>query len=141
MGPGGGFNLDAPFVYPLTTAMFAAPFSLLSPLLGATVFVGIAASLLAWGITQDGYGRLPIFGSAPFIWAAHSGQLSPLITASALIPALGWLAPVKPNIGLAALAYKPKQMGLDWKYSVCRRQSFHKSALAARVVDHDSQRL
>jgi hypothetical protein len=108
--PGGAFHLDAPFVYPLTTAMVAVPFALwLSPAWAAIVFVGLGAALLAWGITREGLGLLPIFGSAPFFSACVSGQISPLLTAGALIPALGWLAPAKPNLGLATLAYRPSK--------------------------------
>jgi hypothetical protein len=110
---GGAFNLDAPFLYPLTTAMTAVPFALwLSPIWAATLFVGVSAALLAWGITRDGFGRLPIFGSAPFLWACTSGQMSPLITACALIPALSWLTPAKPNLGLAAIAYRPSRTAI-----------------------------
>jgi hypothetical protein len=108
--PGGVFHLDAPFVYPLTTAMIAVPFALwLSPAWAAVVFVGVGASLLAWGISRDGFGLLPIFGSAPFYSACVSGQISPLLTAGALIPALAWLAPAKPNIGLATVAFRPSK--------------------------------
>jgi hypothetical protein len=107
---GGAFNLDAPFVYPLTTAMMGVPFALwLSPIWGATIFVALSAAMLAWGITQDGFARLPVFASAPFLWACTSGQLSPLLTAGALLPAVGWLAPVKPNVGMATLAYRPSR--------------------------------
>jgi hypothetical protein len=107
---GGPFSLDAPFVYPLTTAMMGVPFALwLSPVWAATVFVALAAALLAWGITREGFARLPVFASAPFLWACTAGQLSPLLTAGALLPAVGWLAPVKPNVGLATLAYRPSR--------------------------------
>ena len=90
--------------------MMAVPFALwLSPAWAAIVFVGLGAALLAWGVTREGFETLPIFGSAPFLWACSSGQISPLLTAGALIPALGWLAPAKPNIGLATLAFRPSK--------------------------------
>jgi len=111
--PGGPFHLDAPFVYPLTSAMVGVPFALwLSLGWAATLFVAIGSAFLAWGITQDGYARLPIFGSAPFFWAVTSGQVSPLLTAGALLPALSWLAPTKPNLGLATLGYRPSKIAL-----------------------------
>jgi hypothetical protein len=107
--PGGAYDLNAPFLYPLTTAMSSVPFALFSPVWGATLFVGLGAAVLTWGITSDGYRRLPILGSAPFIWACHSGQWSTFITASALVPAIGWLAAAKPTLGLAVFAYRPRK--------------------------------
>ena len=107
---GGRYVLDTPFVYPLTTAIAIIPFAgWLEPVTAAAFFIGVSSALLAWGITSDGYHRLPLFGSISFLWVCNSGQLSPLIAASALIPAIGWLAPVKPNLGLAALAYCPSR--------------------------------
>jgi hypothetical protein len=42
--------------------------------------------------------------------ALKVGQWSPLITAAAMVPALGWLAAVKPTLGFGALFYR-----LDWR--------------------------
>jgi hypothetical protein len=110
---GGRYALDAPFVYPLTTAIAIVPFAAwLDPVEAAALFIGVSSALLAWGITGDGYQRLPLFLSIPFIWVCNSGQLAPLLTASALLPALGWLAPVKPNLGLAAIAYRPSRIAI-----------------------------
>ena len=110
--PGGPFHLDAPFVYPLTTAIIASPFAWLRADWAAVAFVGVSAFLLAWGITRQGFSLLPIFGCAPFLWACSSGQMSPLITATGLIPALGWLALGKPNIGLSTIAYRTSTRAL-----------------------------
>lgn len=108
--PGGAFHLDAPFVYPITTAFIALPFSAWLPPAWATMlFVGVSSALISWGITRKDFALLPIFGSAPFLWASASGQMSLLITAGALIPALSWVAAGKPNIGLAAFAYRPSR--------------------------------
>jgi hypothetical protein len=110
---GGQYDLIAPYIYPLTTAILIVPFALfLSPIIAAAVFVGLSTTLLAWGLTRDGYQRLPLFLSIPFLWAAGSGQFSPILAASALIPALGWLAPIKPQLGLATLAYRPSRAAL-----------------------------
>jgi hypothetical protein len=106
------YGAVGPFMYPLTTAMLATPFALLSPRFAAAAFIGVGAALLSWGITRDDYNKLPIFGSAPFIWVCHSGQISPWITAGALIPGLAWIAPAKPTIGLAALAFRPTKWAL-----------------------------
>jgi hypothetical protein len=110
---GGRYALDTPFVYPLTTAIAIIPFAAwLDPVSAAAFFIGVSSGLLAWAITSDGYRRLPLFGSISFLWVCNSGQLSPLIAAAALLPAFGWLAPVKPNLGLAAIAYRPSRIAL-----------------------------
>lgn len=106
---GGPYDLIAPYIYPLPAAIVAIPFSAwLTPMYAAALFIGISSALLAWGLTAEGYHRLPIFASLPFVWAAGSGQFSPVLAASALIPAIGWIAPIKPTLGLATLAYRPR---------------------------------
>jgi hypothetical protein len=67
---------------------------------------------MAWGLSRDGYRRFPAFLSVPYIWACSSGQQSPLIVASILIGALGWLAPIKPNLGLASIACRPSRISV-----------------------------
>jgi hypothetical protein len=81
------------------------------PVAGA-LFVGISSSLLAWLLTRTGYHQLPLFLSTPFLMAVSLGQWSPLLTAAALSPALGFLTATKPNLGLAALAYRPSWRAL-----------------------------
>lgn len=110
---GGAYALNAPYVYPLTAAVGTIPFAaFLSAVVAATMFVGISATLLAWATSREGYQRFPIFLSVPFLWSCTSGQFAPIITASALLPAIAWVAPLKPNLGLAALAYRPSKAGL-----------------------------
>ena len=105
--PVGAYPFDVGFNYPMTTAMFMIPFAYLSPALGSAIVMGIGTFLLAFGITREGFGRLAVFGSIPFFVCLESGQLAPLIAAAALIPALSWLSSMKPNIGLASVAYNP----------------------------------
>jgi len=105
--PVGPYPFDAGFNYPMTTAMFMVPFAMLSPALGSAIVMGIGTFLLAFGITREGFGRLAVFGSIPFFVVMESGQIAPLIAAAALIPAVGWLSSMKPNIGLASIAYNP----------------------------------
>jgi hypothetical protein len=71
------------------------------------VFFGISSALLAFFITRDGLWRLHLFASAPFVMAATLGQFSPLLMAMAFSPALGFLAALKPNLGLALFARRP----------------------------------
>jgi hypothetical protein len=90
---GGKYQLIAPYIYPLTTAIAAIPFSaFLAPPYAATLFIGLSTTLLAWGLIKDDYHRLPLFLSLPFAWSASSGQFAPIVAAAALVPALGgWL--------------------------------------------------
>lgn len=110
---GGAYALDAPYLYPLTTAIASIPFALwLQPIAAASVFIGVSTTILAWGLLQTGYGRLWTFISVPFLWACTAGQWAPLVAASALVPALAWLAPVKPNLGLASVAFRPSLVAI-----------------------------
>jgi hypothetical protein len=51
--------------YPLTAVPFALPFLRLPPEVAAGLFWGISSSLLAFGITKNGYSRLLIFLAYP----------------------------------------------------------------------------
>ncbi|HEU4879931.1 MAG TPA: hypothetical protein VFT21_10790, partial [Gemmatimonadaceae bacterium] len=105
--PVGPYPFDTGFNYPMTTAMLMVPLSQMNPALGAAVLMGTGTFLLAFGITRDGFQRLPIFGSVPFFVCLESSQLAPLLAAAALVPAVSWLASMKPNLGLASVAYNP----------------------------------
>ena len=110
---GGEFNLVVPYLYPLPGALVSAPFAvLLDPIPAASLYVWVSTFLLAWGLTADGYHRLPVFLSVPYLWAANSGQFSPILAAAAVIPALGWLWPIKPTLGLAILLYRPTKFAV-----------------------------
>jgi hypothetical protein len=82
----------------------------LSPVASAAAFVGVSSGLFAWGVTSRGYGRLAAVGGIPFFWSVSSGQLSLLLTASAMLPGLGWLIVAKPNLALGLFAYRPKRL-------------------------------
>lgn len=107
--PGGVHNLNAGYLYPAWTAVLLSPFSLLEPVVAASVFAGVSVALLTFGILTTERGRWPMIGSIPLFWAVSSGQLSILSTAAVLLPGMGWLALLKPNLALAMLAYKPSQ--------------------------------
>ncbi|MFL5575158.1 MAG: hypothetical protein ACJ79S_04195 [Gemmatimonadaceae bacterium] len=97
----------APLLYPLPAAMLVAPFARLPMPLAGALFLGFSSALLAYAATRDGWHRLLLFLSGPFIVAATLGQWSPLVTAGALLPWLGGVAAVKPNVGLAVFAHRP----------------------------------
>lgn len=99
--------LPDPLFYPLPALMLTAPLSWLSLSVAGAVFMGISGGLLAWLVTREGLWRLWIFGTASYFMACKVGQWSPIIMAVAFLPAAGFLAAMKPNLGLALLTYRP----------------------------------
>lgn len=86
--------------YPMPAVLVAMPLAPFPLAMARGLFFGGSAALLAYAITREGYFRLPVFASMAFLQAAWLVQWSPLLTAAALIPALGGLLVVKPNVGL-----------------------------------------
>lgn len=107
--PDASLGTNAGYLYPLTATLVVLPFAWLSPIVAASAFMAVSIGLLSWGLTQRGYGRLAWLGGIPVFWAVKSGQMSALSTAGALIPGAGFLALLKPNIGLALFAYRPSK--------------------------------
>ena len=106
--PGSGiYPVVTPFVYPLPAVILTIPLAGLALPLASALFFGSSSGLLAYGLMQDGYYRLPLFLSAPFISAATQAQWSPLICAAAFLPSIGFLIVMKPNLGLAVAAFRP----------------------------------
>jgi hypothetical protein len=106
----GGSGNMRPFLYPFPSLFALAPFALLPLRIATTVFVGGSAAILAWGILTRSPERLTMLLGAGFIVAAGLGQWTPLLTVTLLIPTLGWLAVVKPNVGLASVAADPSRL-------------------------------
>ena len=103
VGPGRAFVHEFPFLYPLTSSIAVLPLGLLKPGAATALFVAISTGLLAFGVTRDGWYRLPSFLSFPLVSAAWGGQWSPILTAAFCLPALAWLYAAKPTIGIALL--------------------------------------
>ena len=95
------------FFYPLPAALLTVPFTVLPYAFAGALFVAIASGLLGYGIAREGPERLWVFASAPFIVSAASGTWSIPIAAAAVIPTLGFLAVMKPNVGAATFLYRP----------------------------------
>jgi hypothetical protein len=98
---------ESPLLYPLPTVLLVVPLARLSLAAAGGITMGLSSALLAFVLTRQGWHRLWMLASAPFVMAISLGQWSPLVTVAALEPALGALAILKPNIGLAAFAYRP----------------------------------
>lgn len=96
-----------PLYYPLPTLLLVAPLTRLSPPVAGALLMGISGGILAWLLSRDGLWRLWIFGTPSYFMACKVGQWSPLIVVAALVPTAGFLAAMKPNLGLAALLYRP----------------------------------
>ena len=100
VGPRGAFLWKWPLYYPLPALLVVAPVGLLPVLAARAIFSGITASLLAWGVTRDGWHRLPIFISVSFLVTVELGQWSSLYAAAYFLPVLAVLGSAKPNFGL-----------------------------------------
>ncbi len=100
---------ESPLLYPLPTVLAAVPFATLSLAAAGGIMMGLSAALLAFVVSRGGWYRLWMLASAPFVMAINLGQWSPLVAVAALEPSLGALATLKPNIGLAAFAYRPSR--------------------------------
>ena len=98
---------DEALFYPFTALLLVAPFARLLLPVAACLFFGISSGALAYLITRDGLWRVHVFMSAPFVTAALLVQFAPLLMTVAFLPALGFLATVKPNVGLPILAFRP----------------------------------
>lgn len=106
--PRGDYPYQTYFYYPLPAALAGLPFAPLPPYFAGAFFFGLSSAALAYALTRDGWQRLTIFAGAPYWVALAVVQWSPLLTAAALLPNLGWLLSCKPNLGLAGFVYRPQ---------------------------------
>ncbi|NJN66479.1 MAG: hypothetical protein HC884_07075 [Chloroflexaceae bacterium] len=107
LGPGNPFPRNDPLFYPLPSLLVAMPLSPFPREVAGALFMGVSCGLLAYGLFREGFSRAALFLSAPFWFSVVAVQWSPLIVASALIPALLPLTMVKPNIGLPVFLTYP----------------------------------
>src|SRR5262245_26576036 len=99
---------DGPaFFYPLSLAVFFIPFASLPVTLAGPLFIGLSCALLAFFLTRVAWWPLLIFTSGSMLLCVRGSQFSALITLGFLVPAAMWLGGLKPNLGLAMLAYRP----------------------------------
>jgi hypothetical protein len=104
---------DEALFYPFTALVAVLPFARLTLPAAAAVFFGTSAGFLAYLITRDGLWRVHVFMSGPFVTAALLVQFSPLLMTAAFLPSLGFLATLKPNVGIPILAFRP-----SWKAAI-----------------------
>ena len=110
VGPGKPHPIDFPLLYPLPAVLFALPFSYLPMVWADAIFVALGAGALAWAITGARVltPQLIVFGSMSYLTAAQVAQWSPLLTAGARLPTLGFVLACKPTIGAALWIAYPR---------------------------------
>lgn len=104
------YGIPEPLWYPLTALIAAVPVAPLPYLPAVVMFFAAGSGLFAYAAARQAPHVMPAFLGMPFLMAANLGHWSPWLAAAGLLPAMGWLVAVKPNIGLAVFAYRPSRM-------------------------------
>jgi len=114
IGPGRPFEHQFLLIYPATAALAAMPFAWAPTRLADALFIGVGAGLLAWALTKRTLAnpQLWVFASYAMLVSAQTVQWSPLLTAAALMPWLGFLFAAKPTIGFAIFVAYPSRAAL-----------------------------
>jgi hypothetical protein len=101
------------FPYPLPAVLLAVPFTRLPLELARPLFdvlVGWAFVFALW--KYRGWYALLALISGAYLFALGNGQVTPLIVAASLIPALGFLLAVRPNTGASVWIARPSWVAL-----------------------------
>jgi hypothetical protein len=104
IGPGRAFNYTWPLIYPLPAVISVMPLAGFAESVAATLFVGLSSALLSFGLSRDGWYRMPLFISEAFLSSARLGQWSILLTAALFLPWLAIFAIAKPQSSIPVLA-------------------------------------
>jgi hypothetical protein len=99
------------FLYPLTAALVAAPFARMPATTAGPLFIGISCGLLAFATTRTSWWPLLLFASGGMFLCIFAAQFTALLMLGFLVPSAMWLGALKPNIGIAMLAYRPSVRG------------------------------
>lgn len=105
IGPGRAFDYQWSFYYPLPAAVLLLPFAPFPVAVARVALVvltggGLAYLIARWRPTL----LLPVFLSRAYFLNVWYAQWSVAMACAMLVPALGWLLPAKPTIGLASVA-------------------------------------
>src|SRR5215831_9360917 len=115
IGPGREFDWQWPWCYPLTTAVFALPFTLFPKWLAPVVLAGLGAAAFAFALERSGQAtrwRYLALLSKPFLVAVVTGQASCLLASAFVLAPMSALAAIKPNIGAAIVAARADRRSL-----------------------------
>jgi len=94
-------GLQWPIYYPLPALLLGVPFTALPIAWAQATFCGISGACFGWAMSADSGAKLFALATWPYVLSVSLGQWGPLLMATTAIPVLGWLAIVKPNLGLA----------------------------------------
>src|SRR5262249_33259563 len=103
-----------PLLYPASAVVAAIPFAAIPLRLANVLFTAGSAVVLAWAVTRERLWtpKLWVFASGGYLAAVHLAQWSPLLTAAAFLPSLGFALAVKPTLGAALFAAYPSRRAL-----------------------------
>lgn len=104
LGPGRVFDMPYPLLYPASSFVAIAPFALLSEKTASLVFTALSVGLMTYGITLNGWHRMPMIASAAFMDSVLAAQWTIVMTAALFLPWLAIVTPAKPQTGLPILA-------------------------------------
>lgn len=119
VGPGLTFDWTWPLYYPLPAVVLSVPFIWMPVEFARVAFTTIAAGVLGWAIGARVAFLWPLLMSASFLISVSRTQWSPVILASMWVPALAFVMPAKPNLGLTALAAHDRRKPLLIAISLC----------------------
>ncbi len=101
------------FPYPLPAVLLAVPFSFLPLTLARPLFDILVGWAFAFGLWKlRGPNGLLALTSGAYLFAMASSQTTPLMVAAILMPALGFLLAVRPNISAALWIARPSWLAL-----------------------------
>jgi hypothetical protein len=112
VGPGLEYVNPYHLYYPATAFVAAMPLAAFSEQVASLAFVALAAFLLVYGMTADGWHRLPLIASAAYMDSVMAAQWTIILTAAIFLPWLGILAVAKPQTGLPVLAGTPSRTAI-----------------------------
>jgi hypothetical protein len=107
-----GERFPWPLFYPLTAVVLFVPIAFLPLLVARLVWAALQGAVFAYAGMRRGPPFLIGFLSGCYLDALMLGQLSPFLTAAAVIPQLGFVWAAKPSIGLALLIAYPSRVAL-----------------------------
>ena len=99
------------FLYPLIAAIVTVPFAGIQDTIAGPLFITISCGLLAFMLTRNSWWPLLIFTSGGMFLSIIAAQFTPLLMLGFLSSNAMWLGALKPNIGLAMLAWRPSVKG------------------------------
>ncbi len=101
------------FPYPLPAVLLAVPFSFLPLTLARPLFDILVGWAFAFGLWKlRGPNGLLALTSGAYLFAMASSQTTPLMVAAILMPALGFLLAVRPNISAALWIARPSWLAV-----------------------------